>query len=245
MKILIDIGNTNTSIALMRGTRIYKRYFIHTSKTYVSPEAFRRLMGASLSDISEAVIVSVVPKFNKIMVGTIKKTMPRTSVKIVGRDISVPIKINYRKPDEVGQDRLVVAYAASCLYGSPVIVVDFGTAVTFDLVSPKGEYEGGLIFPGVRLGMKALVENTALLPEIELKHFKGVVGKDTRGSMLSGILTGYGSLCDGIIERMRSVSGEKIPVVATGGDAALLSKYARNIGVVDADLVFHGLDSLS
>lgn len=240
MKLLIDIGNTNTSIALADGQKIKKRYFIHTKKKKVSAVSLKRLLGKKLCEIDTATIVSVVPKFCVLIKKSLKTILPKIVIQIVGNDIKVPIKVKYKDPKQVGQDRLVVTFAAARLYGTPVITVDFGTAVTFDFVNEKGEYEGGLIFPGLRLGLEALYKHTALLPELTtLKAPKGIIGKDTFSSMNKGIVLGYAAMCDGILKRIKS--GNDIKVIATGGDACLISKYSRQINEVKSDLIFLGL----
>ena len=241
MKLLIDIGNTNTSIAVTAGKHIKKRYFIHTSKKYISRKAFKRLLGPHLKHIDSIVIVSVVPKFYGVMKKNLKAVAPGKTISLVGKDIKVPIRIKYKKPREVGQDRLVASFAASSLYGSPALVIDFGTAVTFDYVNAKGEYEGGLIFPGFRLGLKALVANAALLPRINVRSITGLVGRDTRSSMNKGMVLGYASVCDGIIERFRKRYGKGLKIIATGGDAGFIAKYSCYLNEVRPDLIFEGL----
>ncbi|MEA3489675.1 MAG: type III pantothenate kinase [Candidatus Omnitrophota bacterium] len=245
MKLLIDIGNTNTSLAVVKGGKVRKRYFIRTARKQVEQKSLRRLFGPVLSMIEEVVIVSVVPKFLPIIKRNIRAVVPDVPVYVVGRDIKVPMRIRYKKPGEVGQDRLVTSFSAYRLFGSQVLVVDFGTAVTFDLVNNKGDYEGGLIFPGLRLGLESLVRNTALLPRVRIRSTKGLIGRDTRSSMNKGIILGYAALCDGIIRMFREKYGKKLKVIATGGDAGLIKKYSSQIKAVYPDLLFEGLYLLS
>ena len=244
IKLLIDIGNTKTSIAVAAGKRIKKRYFIHTAKKQVKPKALKRLLGARLRNIEEVVIVSVVPEFLALVKKSIKSIAPKIPIMVVGRNIKVPIKVRYKKPKEVGQDRLATSFSAFEMYGSPVVSIDFGTAVTFDIVNEKGEYEGGLIFPGLRVALESLVCNTALLPRINVKPTSGLVGRDTRGSMNKGILLGYAAMCDGMVQRFKKKYGKKLKVVATGGDARLVAKYSKHLKTVSPDLIFKGLLSL-
>lgn len=245
MNLLIDIGNTNTSLALVRGKKIFKRYFIRTSRKEVSLKSLKRLFGKNLRGIDKVVIVSVVPKFLTLIKQSLKKVLPGIPLLVVGKDIKIPIKNRYRKPKEVGQDRLVAAFAAKRLSGSPVVSIDFGTAVTLDFVNKKGEYEGGLIFPGLRLGLGSLIREAALLPKTDIKATKGLIGRDTRDSMNKGILYGYASMCDGLVEQLRRKYGHSLKVVATGGDARLVSKYSRHLKKVHPDLILEGLNLLT
>lgn len=241
MKLLVDIGNTNTSIALLKNKSIKKRYLIHTSRRQLKRKTLKRLFGSVVKDVDKIIIVSVVPDFLRILRNSFKKIFPKAAVLVVGKNIKVPILVKYKRPREVGQDRLVTALGALRTYGCPILVIDFGTAVTFDFVSGKGAYEGGLIFPGMRLALMSLVENTALLPKIALRSVKGLIGRDTRNSMNKGIIFGYAAVCDGLIEKFRKKYGKKIKVVATGGDAALVAKQTRHINKISPNLIFNGL----
>ena len=244
MKILIDIGNTNTSIAIVKNKKIAKRYFIRTSRAELCAKALKRLLGKAIEDIDAAITVSVVPGFLSVLKRALKIAIPKVEVKVVGKDVIVPIKNKYKKPDEVGQDRLVTAYAASRKLKTPVVAIDFGTAVTFDFVNKNGEYEGGLIFPGLRVALKALVHDAALLPKIDIKPSRSLVGRDTKASMNNGMLYGYASVCDGLIQEFRQKYGKSVNVIATGGDAALVAKYSKYIKHVSGDLIFEGLNLL-
>ncbi|MFH1837741.1 MAG: type III pantothenate kinase [Candidatus Omnitrophota bacterium] len=247
MRLLIDIGNSNTSIALVQGKKIIKRYFIATSRSRLEPGTFKRLLGKDHQEISSVIIVSVVPKFFTVIRNTIKTILPGTKIRTIGKDIKVPMKIKYKKPDQVGQDRLVTAFSAYTKKKRAVLVLDFGTAVTFDLVNDKGDYEGGLIFPGIRLALKALSENAALLPRTEFTYIKGIVGKDTKESIKIGMLLGYAAMCDGIIDRFKNKYGKDLEIIATGGDANLVAKRSSRINTknIHPDLIFEGLNQLS
>ncbi len=243
MRMLVDIGNTNTSIAFVSGKKIRKRYFIHTSRENINADALRRLFGPRLCETEEIVLVSVVPKFCSLMKRSMMSVAPNVPVRIVGKDVNVPIQIGYPSPSEIGQDRLVVAFAASRVYGNPVLVVDFGTALTFDLVNKNGRYEGGLIFPGLRLGAEALARNAALLPHVTINPVKGKapIAKNTRDSINRGMLFGYAAACDGIIARFKKKYSRALKVIATGGDAALITRHSSQIKTVCPDLIFEGL----
>lgn len=244
MKLLIDIGNTTTSIAVVKGKRILKKYFILTAKKQVEPASLKRLFAKSLKSIDEVVIVSVVPKFLSIIKKSLKTVFKNIPVHIIGKDIIVPIKNKYKNPRQVGQDRLVAAYSASNIFKGPLVVVDFGTAVTFDVISEKKEYEGGLIFPGVRLALSSLSVNAALLPKVDLRPSNSIIGRDTKTSMNNGVLYGYASLCDGVISKLKAKYSKKLKVVATGGDAPLIAKHSNHINTIHKDLIFKGVMSL-
>src|SRR5208283_5294162 len=186
-----------------------------------------------------AIICSVVPKVSKTLEDMLKKTVP---VDIIGREIVVPIKNRYKNPKQVGQDRLVGAYGAMKIYGCPLIVVDLGTAITFDVVSSHGEYLGGAIVPGIRLSAESLFLKTALLPRIEIQAPRHIIGKTTQESILSGLFYGYGSLCRGFIDLISRQMKRRLKVVMTGGHTHLMKKFVSSkIRIIDEDLVFKGI----
>ena len=160
---------------------------------------------------------------------------------IVGETIRCPIPNRYRNPKEVGQDRLVNAYAVLKQYGAPAIIVDFGTAITVDLVSKKGEYLGGVIAPGMGISLEALNEKTALLPRVRLNPPPSLLGKDTEGSILSGAFHGFASLCDGLIAKLRKKYGFRIKSIVTGGHSYIISSYCKEIDYVNPHLTLEGL----
>jgi type III pantothenate kinase len=245
MELLIDIGNTKCSLALFEKGAPRKRYFIATDKREVRPASLRRLLGVWRKKVDRVVIVSVVPAFFQVFEKGLKKVLPDAELLVVGKDIKVPMPVMYGAPEEIGQDRLVTAYAALDVSSAPLLVIDFGTAVTFDLVGREGAYEGGLIFPGLRLSLESLEKSTALLPAIEPGSFRGLLGRDTAASMNKGIVLGYASLCEGIVRRFREHVGTDLTVVATGGDSALITRYTGAVDRVLPDLIFRGLSLLS
>ena len=164
---------------------------------------------------------------------------------VLGRDLAVPIKNRYGRPEQVGQDRLVCAWAAMRLYGAPVIAVDLGTAITFDAVSKNREYLGGVILPGLNLSLKALHQGTALLPQARLGKPGALIGKDTKGSMLSGLVYGFGGLIDGLVEKLSREIGKKAKIVLTGGDARLIRQYCSKSYYFEPDLILKGLKDLA
>jgi type III pantothenate kinase len=248
MLLAIDIGNTNIGFAVIHKTgRIVTVVTVNTdAKADKIKAVVARILRAQV--ISRAIICSVVPKVSKKLEDMLKKTIP---VDIIGREVVVPIKNCYKNPKQVGQDRLVGAYGAMKIYGCPLIVVDLGTAITFDVISPKGEYLGGAIVPGIRLSAESLFLKTALLPHIEIQTPRHIIGKTTRESMLSGLFYGYGSLCKGMIDLLSvSLRGASkasdeaisVKVVMTGGHTRLMKKFVSpEIRIIDEDLVFKGI----
>lgn len=236
----VDIGNTTIGFAVMdfRGKVVSVKKIDTTHQTPV----IKKTVGAMIHRhrIGMAIICSVVPKALAAVEGVLKKMV---STQVVGRDLQVPMVNRYRNPKQVGQDRLVGAYAAMRLYGKPLIVVDLGTAMTFDVVSKKEEYVGGVIVPGLRLSAESLFLKTALLPRIHLRAPKNPIGRTTQESILSGLFYGYGHLCKGMVDLLgRYVGGHHTQVVMTGGHTHLMKKFVSpKIRIIDEDLVFKGL----
>jgi len=160
---------------------------------------------------------------------------------VIGKDLSVPIVNRYKNPKQVGIDRLLNAYAGYRLYRRELIIIDFGTAITFDLVSAKGEYLGGIIAPGIEISLEALFQKTALLPKIRLAHPASMIGRNTTESIRVGCTVGIGGLCDRIVERLRKQHLRHSLVLATGGYAKFMSRYCRSISRIDEDLVLKGI----
>jgi type III pantothenate kinase len=236
MLLAIDIGNTNINMGVFAGKRLLKRYRIPTrAKNY-----FLRLKAVvSAHQVKETVICSVVPAAT----GKLKKALQRLRLpnSLIGRDIIVPMKNLYRRPEQLGQDRLVNAYAGLRLYGSPLIVIDFGTAVTLDAVSRQGAYLGGLILPGLSISLEALSRRTALIPPLKLSAPKGLLGKDTKSSILSGLVLGLAVLSAGLSAKVRDTLGRSAKVVGTGGDINLISKYCKVFDAIDKNLTLKGI----
>lgn len=242
-ELVIDIGNTNITGAVFEKDAIVAKAKIPTQRYGLYRKGLCRLIrdsGIRTSDISCVLISSVVPLALARTVHAVK-TVLSSKIYILGRDIKVPIKNLYDDPSEVGQDRLVNAYAAKMIFGHPVVIIDSGTAMTFDIVSRRGEYLGGLILPGIGISLKGLYEKTALLPFVELERAVGIIGKDTVSSIRGGMLFGYGVMCDGLIKLYKKILGKTLKVVLTGGNAALLAGYAKEIKKIDEDLTLKGL----
>ena len=237
MLLAVDIGNSNVSCGIFRGKRLIKQFDIPTNAC--SKERFsQKIIKPSI--ISESVICTVVPKKTEVLLSVLKSLTGKTPY-VIGRDLPVPIKNLYRSPKQLGQDRLVNAYAASVLYQKPSIIIDSGTAITFDLVSSKGQYLGGLIFPGMGISLKSLKENTALLPLVKLSNPIGLIGRNTRDSILNGVVLGTAELCSGLIQRIKQDIGRACPVIGTGGDILRIKKYSKANIRIDKNLTLKGI----
>jgi len=243
MLLAIDIGNTTIGFAVIQKTsQIVSTVIVDTD---AKPGKIKAIIQKILKahPIDRAVICSVVPKTTRSLEEILKKKL---AVSVIGRDIIVPIKNRYKNPKQVGQDRLVGAYGAMRIYGQPLIVVDLGTAITFDVISTQGEYLGGAIVPGIRLSAESLFLKTALLPHIDIKAPRHIVGRTTQESILSGLFYGYGSLCRGFIDLISKQIKAKPKVVMTGGHTLLMKKFVSpKIRIIDEDLVFKGIYFLS
>ncbi len=240
----IDIGNTNITVGLFRSEQLIEKTKI---PTFFYSSYFRRIKklikerGLKADEVGSAVISSVVPLSLARLVVELRKMSGAIKITILGRDLIVPIKNLYKIKNEVGQDRLVNAYAVKVLYGAPAVIVDFGTAITFDILSKKGDYLGGLILPGIELSLSSLYRKTALLPKVELRPASSIIGKDTVNSMRGGILFGFGAMCDGLVSRYKKILGKGTKVIATGGTSNLIKRYAKSIQKVDENLTLKGL----
>lgn len=237
MLLTIDIGNTNISFGVFRDNKIIKRFNLPT-KDY----SFRELKGV-VGDIkiADTIICSVVPDAAKTVENDLIKLL-RKQPYITGENIKVPINNRYRNPQQTGQDRLVNAYAGIMLYGAPLIVVDFGTAVTFDIITKNKEYLGGMILPGMAISLQILAERTALLPKVKLNKPREFIGRDTKNSMLSGIVYGFAALSDELGERIKHKIEGSAKTLGTGGNIKLISQYCEKLDIIDKDLTLKGLN---
>lgn len=240
MLLCIDIGNTNIVLGVYKGSRLLLSRRILTQKMNADKyrSVFKKLLGSR--KIEGIIICSVVPEVTPALSGALE-SLYKIKPKIVGRNIKAPIVNRYKRPKQVGQDRLVNAVAVKRKYGYPAIVVDYGTAVTFDLVSKKGEYLGGIIVPGIEISLQTLSKRAALLPKIKLARPKSLLGKDTVNSMRSGVLHGLGALTDGLVAKLRKKYGSRIPVIATGGHSRLIASFTNSINKVDQNITLEGL----
>ncbi|MFA5411207.1 MAG: type III pantothenate kinase [Candidatus Omnitrophota bacterium] len=237
MLLAVDVGNTNISFGIFKGGKLGKRFDI-PAKNY----RLKKLkQGLARVKADNAAICSVVPDITRILATDLKRYLG-SPASIIGKEIKVPIKNLYRRPKQVGQDRLVNAYAGVRLYGAPLIVVDFGTAVTFDVVSKNKEYLGGVILPGLQISLDALKARTALLPKVNLALPGELIGRDTKNSMLSGIIYGFSALVDALSEKIKREIGKNARVIATGGNSGLIAGYCRKIDKIDNDLTLKGIN---
>jgi type III pantothenate kinase len=247
MLVTIDVGNSHTVIGIYEGERLIQHWRISTSAERTSDEhgvmINALLQGAGLNTPlkPEGVVVAcVVPPLNQ----TIEMLCERyfgCHPLMVGPGIKTGMPILYENPKEVGADRIVNAVAAYERFGIACIVVDFGTATTFDYITGRGEYVGGAIAPGLGISMNALVEHAAKLYRVELVRPRDVVGRTTVGAIQSGLIFGYTALVDGLVERIVRERGEKTRVIATGGLADLIAPESETIEEVDEFLTLKGL----
>jgi type III pantothenate kinase len=252
MLLVLDVGNTNVTLGLVHGESIMASRRAATRRSETADElellvdGLLRLDGASLADVTGIALASVVPT----LTGVAASVAERRGVPLMIASVdNVPMPVRTERPAEVGADRLVNALAVARLYGTPAIVVDFGTATTFDCIAGDGAYVGGAITPGLELGVEALASRTARLPRIELREPERAIGTDTVSAMQSGVVFGYRALTLGLLERIRlelaeaeSVREVDIQVVLTGGlSAAPWARDLPGVDAIDPDLTLKGL----
>lgn len=194
--------------------------------------------GVKIKALGKVVVGSVVPSLNAM----VREAFASLGLKalFMGEDFPPPISTLYRNPEEVGMDRLANAIACKELYGTPAIVVDFGTAITFDVISPEGEYLGGIIAPGVEISLQGLFSATARLPKVDIDVPKEVIGKSTREAIRSGVVFGTVGLVEGLLERIKEEIGPAL-LVLTGGMGEFFAKQIRSSCLVDPYLTLEGL----
>lgn len=249
MFIAVDIGNTNTTIGILKDGHICEVFKIATallrSQRKAQSVIKKKIAGYFFNNkqFENAYICSVVPSLNKDAKKIIKSVF-KINALIVGKDVIVPIMNRYRLLHQVGQDRLVNAYAGLKLYGAGLIIVDFGTAITFDIVTKKHEYLGGLIVPGFKLMQESLQRGTALLPYVGLSKPIELVGRDTISSIRAGLVYGVAALCDGIITRLLAKECKGHKIIVTGGDVELVKPFMALMPNVEDHLILKGLSFL-
>jgi type III pantothenate kinase len=247
MLLTIDVGNTTCHFGLFRGEKLVREWRVGTDRIS-GYQGIRKWISGD-QDIRQVIISSVVPRVSNIL----KKRFPNA---LFVNHKNIGLKVKVKKPAQVGADRLVNALSAHKLYGGPAIIVDFGTATTFDVINSNGDYLGGAIAPGLLLARDSLHLKTAKLPRIELKAPRHVIGKSTIEAMQSGLVYGYAALVEGMIKRInfklqtsnfktnlkaRNPKSKKVKVIATGGLAPLICKYTDGIDRIDDRLTLKGL----
>jgi len=246
MLLVLDVGNTNTVLGVFQDRTLRAHWRVTTNRNQTVDEygvLFRNLFamrGIDLGPLTGIVVSSVVPPLDSVLHEVCEKYFNAKPL-FIEPGVKTGMPVLYDNPTEVGADRIVNSVAAFEKYGGPCIAVDFGTATTFDCISAKGEYMGGVICPGIGISAEALFSRTARLPRIDIKRPARVIGTNTVASMQSGLFYGYLSLVDGIIARLLEEMGKVPNIVATGGLAPLIGEHSQYIKHVDDLLTLEGL----
>lgn len=247
MLLVVDVGNTNITYGVYKDDELITTFRM-MSKTPRTSDEYGILIREMLNinniryeDISGCIVASVVPNIMHSLLSGIAKYIYEKPM-IVGSGIKTGIKIITENPKEIGPDRIVDAVGAYEKYGGPVLVLDFGTATTYDLVTADGEFAAGITAPGIRISAKALWEDTAKLPEIEIRKPKSILAQETISSMQAGLVYGQIGQTEYIINRVKEESGLKdMKVIATGGLGRIISDETDAIDVYDRNLTLEGL----
>jgi type III pantothenate kinase len=241
MTLLFDIGNTNTHVGLAGARRVTRQTDIPTSDWFSGRARARLARFVGRTPLTGSAICSVVPRATPLARRAVRTLWNLPCLELTPATLR-GVGIDYPRPDSIGPDRLANAAAARHRFGAPVVVVDFGTAVTFDVVDARGNYVGGIIAPGLAAMTDYLHEKTALLPRIRIREFKRAIGKSTEEAMLVGAVHGYRGLVRGLIaELKRELRARRLPVIATGGYARLIAAKLPEISAVEPDLTLEGL----
>jgi type III pantothenate kinase len=246
MLLAVDAGNTQTHLGTFRDGELVQHWRFATIRESTGDElgaAVRNLLalrGMHLEMLDGMIVSSTVPQLRPEWTSMGAQYLD-ADVKVVGPGLKTGMPIRYDNPHEIGPDRLVNAVAGYEKVGGPCVVVDFGTAVTYDVISAAGEYLGGIIFPGVEIAMEALTERAAALPKIELGTPRALIGKTTIDAIRSGTVYGYAGMVDGILARLRKELGEETRTLATGGLASAIVPFCDSIEEVDDLLTLNGL----
>ncbi|MGB9712388.1 MAG: type III pantothenate kinase [Dissulfurimicrobium sp.] len=247
MILAVDIGNTQTVLGIIKGTTIVRNWRIHTNKHTTADELAALLIQLGeiaeikIFHIEDIIISCVVPPLVRPWEEFATKYLKKEAIILKG-DMPLGMPILYKRPYEVGADRIVNAIGAYKKYRRALIIIDYGTAITFDCVSSKGEYLGGAIAPGIWLATEALFRGTSRLPRVELfAKPKTAIGQDTNSAIQSGVIYGFAGLTDGMVERLSKEFPKRPTVIATGGLASLIAPYCSTIEEVLPDLTLQGL----
>ena len=246
MLLALDVGNTNVTIGAFQGERLAGRWRLRTIREQTADEwgiLLRNLFSLSsldLSSVDGVIISSVVPAVDQPLETMAQRYFGRRPLFVnTGLDLGLPIC--YDNPREVGADRLANAVAALRNYGGPVVAVDLGTTINFDIVSASGEFLGGVICPGIGMSISGLVAQTARLPMVDFREPEKLIGSNTVGSITSGLYYGFVGMIDGVLERLASELGPGLKAVATGGQGHMIARSSRWVKIYDEDLTLHGL----
>jgi type III pantothenate kinase len=243
--LVLDIGNTNAVVGLFDGDALAGHWRLSSvertgDEAGILIRGLIRLAGMEAENIEGAILSSVVPRLEEVWFEAIRSYLGVIPI-VVSRRIDLGLRVEIDNPDEVGADRLVNSVAAMTKYGKPVISVDLGTAITFDVVSADGAYIGGAIAPGLAVSMETLFSRTARLPQIALTAPEHFIGRNTMDAIRSGIVNGYTGLVDAIAEGIFKELGTRTPVVATGGHAEILAARSAVITHIEPWLTLDGL----
>ncbi len=236
MLLTVDIGNTSISFGAFDGKRLVRQWRMATRKT--DGRTLRRSLG-TVKSVQGVCVSSVVPRLNPIVRRAVKKLFGCKVLFVTATNAG--IKILHYNRRQIGADRLVDAVAAFELYRKPLIIIDFGTATTFDYVTAKGEYGGGVIAPGIGIINDALSKMTAKLPKVPIKKTNKIIGQNTKAAIQSGVFHGYVGLVDHIVEKLKKEVGGKSKIIATGGLAKLIAGHTAMIDIVRPALTLEGL----
>lgn len=246
MLLVIDIGNTNITMGLYDDDRLKGKYRLTTKFQRTSDEygffllSFLNASNTDVKDVDDIIISSVVPKINYSFTNSIKRYLFKDPI-MIGPGIKTGISVRIDNPNSLGADRIVDACGAYYTYGGPCIVIDFGTATTYDVVNDRGEFLGGATAPGIGISGQALSSQTAKLPEIEIKKPDKIIAKSTVKSMQAGLVYGYIGQTEYIIKKLKEEYGHDMKVISTGGLGKIIANETEMIDVHDVDLTFKGL----
>lgn len=246
MLLTIDIGNTNLTLGLYAGDQLGAHWRVATDHRRMSDEYGLQFLGLlqnankSIADLTGIALASVVPALTGRVVQACEEYLKQKPF-VVDTGVKTGVKVRYEDPKTVGADRICDAAAVMKLYGGPACVIDFGTATTFNAITKSGEYLGGAITAGVNLAAEALYTRAAKLPNIDLQTPPSVIGRNTVHAMQSGLLFGYVSMVEGMVERFRKELGDEMKVVATGGLSEIVAKETEVIQIIAPWLTLDGL----
>jgi len=245
MLLVLDVGNTNTTLGVYEGAELKHSWRLTTERQRTIDEygilcrMLLQMYNLEPSSITDIAVSSVVPPLDFTLHKMVEIYFGVNPLFVDARNSGMPVL--YDDPDEVGADRVVNAVAALSRYGSPCVIVDFGTATTFDAISEAGEYLGGIICPGIQISADALFQRAARLRRVDIRRPDKVIGTNPTASVQSGLYYGYVGLVDGVLEKMIEELGSKTRVISTGGLAPLITRGSRLIETVDHDLTLEGL----